>query len=49
MRLQKFVFTGMIFIFAGVFALPAESSGCWVYQDHLTVECCFVCCETEDD
>ena len=48
MRLQKSVLIGVVIVFTGILALPAGSFACWGTGDYL-IECCFVCCETEND
>ena len=48
MKLQKLVLIGLVIIFTGVLALPAGSFACVGTGDYF-IECCFVCCETEND
>ena len=45
MRLQKFVFIGMVVVFTSILALPAGSFACWTVQG-FDLECCFVCCSS---
>ena len=48
MKLQKFVFIGIVIVFTGILALPSGSFACWGTGNYL-IECCFACCETQND
>lgn len=48
MQLHKLVLIGFVIIFASSLALPTGSFACWVLEDY-TYECCFLCCETQED
>lgn len=49
MRLQNYVFVGIFIIFATILVLPAGSFACWGTGPTYYLECCSVCCETEQD